>query len=565
MDRDTAPDQSIAPAPARRRSRLGPVARFLVRTGGLTILVLAAGLAWRGVRFGMGFPLWGDEAFVAGSLMTRDFAGMAHPPLEYEQIAPLGFMWVELAVAKVAGFNDWSMRAIAFVCGTAAFLLFARFARRCTDSGSALLAIAILAASNYPVRHTAELKPYAGDMLLAVVILTLAWRASRRPESLATWAGLISAAAAGVWFSFPAVFLGSGAALFLAWQALQTRRRAMFAGTAVLGCVFAASLLAAMVLYIRPLAESSPHYFAEEGTQWVKAFPPLSKPWQLPLWLLDTHTGNMMAYPFGGKNFGSAATTLLVIVGSVGLWRKKRGDLLLLLLAPLAVALAAACLRKYPYGTSARTMLYMAPSFCLLAGMGLRAVLRRLMPARRRRRALRAAAIVLAVAALIGAGFDVARPYADPRALADRQFVRDLAGEALSADQWVVPNSIAAGQAGPLLDGRSDVVFRYYLDVLAPVPMRWGPMPQQVPLVGGRTWVLCYTDPQRDGNNPARLKWNADFCQVLAERLGPPRCEQREIDRLAEQPDGVTVMVYTFPPPKAAPPAPAPAESPGRP
>jgi hypothetical protein len=291
----------------------------------------------------------------------------------------------------------------------------------------------------------------------------------------------------------------------------------------------------------------------------------LAKPWQLPLWLLDAHTGNMMAYPFGGKNFGSTATTLLVIVGCVVLWRRKRRDLLLLLLAPLAVALAAACLRKYPYGSSARTMLYMAPSFCLLAGMGLRAVLHRLMPARRRSRALRVAAIVLVVAALIGAGVDVARPYADPRAFAVRQFVRDLAGESLPADQWVVPNAIADGQAGPLLDGRSDVVFRYYLDVLAPVPMRWGPMPQQVPLVVGRTWVLCYTDPQRDGNNPARLKWNADFCQVLTERMGPPRSVLREIDRRSEQPDGVTVTVYTFPPPEAAPPTPAEAVPPGRP
>ena len=517
---------------------------MVVRVGWLTALVVVAGLAWRTVRFAQGRPLWGDEAALAASLITRDFAGLARPPLEYHQIAPLGFLWAELAAARAFGLNEWSQRVVAFLCGTAAFLVFVRFARRATDSLTALLAIAILAAAFYPVRHTVELKQYAGDMLVAVAAMALAWRASRGPASPWPWAGLALLAAVGVWLSFPAVFVIAGAIAFLGWKAIQTRSWRRFWGVAAVACVFAASFAAAYVLYLRPLAEASPHYFEEEGTQWAAAFPPWEKPWLLPLWLLEVHTGNMLAYPYGGNHFGSAATTLLVIVGAVTFWRGGRRDILALLLAPLALALAAACLRRYPYGSSARTMLYMAPSFCLLAGEGLRAILRLLAPKRLRSSVVRAAALALTGAILVSLGHDLARPYKDRLAQEVRQFVRDQAGRARPGDQWIVPNSVAPGHAGRALDARCDGVFEYYLAALAPVPLRWGLTPEQVPPADGRTLVLCYAAPQRDPNIPVE---QADFCRRLAGRLGPSAPERTRLLRHEGEADPVTVTVFTFP------------------
>ena len=50
---------------------------------------------------------------------------------------------------------------------------------------------------------------------------------------------------------------------------------------------------------------------------WNDAFPPLAEPWQLAWWLLDVHTGNMLAYPYGGNHFGSTLTTILVVAGCI--------------------------------------------------------------------------------------------------------------------------------------------------------------------------------------------------------------------------------------------------------
>src|SRR5262249_21135777 len=88
-------------------------------------------------------------------------------------------------------------------------------------------------------------------------------------------------------------------------------------------------------------------------SHWGHAFPP-REPAALLWWLLETHTGNMMAYPAGGKNFASSLTLLLFLVG-VGQFAWLRcWQLLGLCLAPFALTFVAAALHRYPYGDSAR-------------------------------------------------------------------------------------------------------------------------------------------------------------------------------------------------------------------
>ena len=109
------PSQIQLPRLGRRRR-----AQTVVR---LALAMLLLGFLWRVTRFAVCFPLWGDEAFVAASLYSRSFADM-FGPLEYNQIAPLGFMWAELAASRTLGFSEWALRTPAFVCGLFSLVLF---------------------------------------------------------------------------------------------------------------------------------------------------------------------------------------------------------------------------------------------------------------------------------------------------------------------------------------------------------------------------------------------------------------------------------------------------------
>ena len=91
--------------------------------------MIALGIVWRVARYGACPPMWGDEAFIAVNLLTRDFAGLLKP-LEYYQIAPMGFLWAELAVIRVLGASEWAVRLIPFLSGLASLGLFALRASR---------------------------------------------------------------------------------------------------------------------------------------------------------------------------------------------------------------------------------------------------------------------------------------------------------------------------------------------------------------------------------------------------------------------------------------------------
>jgi hypothetical protein len=147
----------------------------------------------------------------------------------------------------------------------------------------------------------------------------------------------------------------------------------------------------------------------------------------------------MFAYPMGGRDGGSAATALLCLLGAWRLYRSGQRRLLGLLTAPFGLTLAAAALHRYPYGGSARVAQHLAPCICLLAGVGLAALIHlvaRTGPGRRR----------LALAALAGLGLigvggvarDLVKPYKTAGDHEARRLAEAIAAEAGPRDQIIV-------------------------------------------------------------------------------------------------------------------------------
>ena len=134
----------------------------------MLVLIVALGVLWRSVVYALGMPIWGDEAFLAINFVVRDFGELVDP-LVYGQIAPLAFVWAELAVSRALGWSEWALRLIPFLAGVTCLLLFARFCVQVLPRRAALLSIGIFAASYYVVRHGAEVKPYSTDALISQV------------------------------------------------------------------------------------------------------------------------------------------------------------------------------------------------------------------------------------------------------------------------------------------------------------------------------------------------------------------------------------------------------------
>ena len=384
---------------------------------------VALGIGLRVARVAIDFPLWWDEAFVGVNLLRRGYFDLLKP-LDYGQVCPLLFLWAERATVGILGFSEWSLRLFPLMCGVATVVIFHRVAAKALTPIAAVLATAIFAASFHPIRHAADAKPYASDLLAALVLLSLAveWWSTRRTAWL--W-GLAAVAPIAVALSHPAIFIAAGIGLGLAVSVWKTGRCGDRLALLSFQAAAAGTFLGLFVLFTSAQARAT---LPAMSADWAASFPPLRNPIALPFWLLDTHAGNMLAYPCGGPNGASGATLILLIVGSITLIRRGNGTIAACCLAPFGVALVAAAMGRYPYGGSAcggstRFMQYLAPAICLLSGAGASAILDRIRSPRRLR-ILAFGLIALAFVGVVPVASDLSHPYRAIHAERSRAFAR---------------------------------------------------------------------------------------------------------------------------------------------
>ena len=383
-------------------------------------LFVGLGIAVRLLRYFVNYPIWHDEAFLAVNFWDRDYVDLLRP-LDYGQVAPWLFLAIERTLVTWLGYSEPALRLFPTICSALSVPLHCHVAGRLLRGTPKLLAVAVFAVSFYPIRHGAEIKPYASDLLVALILLALALEWIRSPESSRWWWALTALVPILVAISYPAVFVAGGVSLALAPAALRSSQRPVRLGCIVYNIVLVASFLA--IYFASTVFQAEAMLNEYRNGFWADSFPPLHRPWAVPLWLLDVHTGTMMSYPIGDRHGGSTLTLLCVLAGCVALYRRNQGTRLALLVAPLGLGLIAAFMGRYPYGGAPRIMLYAAPSICLLMGLGLTDFLSRIRPREVERRAILG---VLTCLALLG-GWMMHRDLVKPYRVADDLRTRDFA------------------------------------------------------------------------------------------------------------------------------------------
>lgn len=355
----------------------------------LVWMFLVVGLLMRCGRYFMNFPLWEDECFLSVNFIDRTYAELLEP-LQYHQVAPVLFLWIELTAVKMFGYHEFALRFFAFASSLAGLFLFAHLAKRLLSGSALVLAVGVFAVSYPNMRYAAEAKQYASDMLVSLILLTLClewWVRFRSQEAdihrrAGRWlVGLIFFTPIAVALSYPSVFTAGAVSLFvlvILWQDTHTegvslgiRLRSLLSGRDGLRWVlFNFILLGSFggVLFITAKGQTS----AELGFMsryWSNAFPPIQNLTNLPGWLLETHCGPLLAFPLGGHHYASSFTTICFAIGVIALLRCQP-RLALLLLTPAGLHFIAAALQRYPYGGHFKFSMHMAGVICLLAGWG---------------------------------------------------------------------------------------------------------------------------------------------------------------------------------------------------
>jgi hypothetical protein len=382
-------------------------------------LFVVVGVMLRLFRYSLGLPLWGDEGFLGVNILDRGYRGLLQP-LEYIQVAPIGFLWAERAMYRWLGMSEYVMRLVPLLAGVSAVVLFGFWARKILEPLAATIATGILAVSDLSIRHAVELKPYSIDLLVSIVLLYPAtmFVLGRRDRWLVF---LIVVAPIALFMSLPSVFVAGGivATLFVMVRRISARQR-------VLAGAFAVVVAGSFGLLVEAFIGKQ---FAGSGPDQVRCwiFPPFN-PVEFVGWFWQTHTGNYFGYPIDLATPWSAGAFLFLVVGIVSLLRRRRLAIAGLLVAPFVLTFLAAVLRRYPYGDSPRVGQHLVAGICLLMGVGIAAIIERFFAKTPRmlRDAQLGVFVFLLAVGFIGVSATVIKPTDEvKRDIANRRFVRD--------------------------------------------------------------------------------------------------------------------------------------------
>lgn len=148
--------------------------------------VVALGAALRIIEYHDHRPLWVDEAMVALNIGRHSFAGLLGK-LQYDQAAPILFLWGIKLVSMVGGMGEYALRFLPFIGSLLITWLVWRMGKAIAGEGAGLIAAALIAISGGLIYYSAELKPYGLDAVVSTLLVLLTLRVRDSPDRAARW------------------------------------------------------------------------------------------------------------------------------------------------------------------------------------------------------------------------------------------------------------------------------------------------------------------------------------------------------------------------------------------
>lgn len=303
--------------------------------------------------------LWLDEAALGLNILGRDF-GQLLGPLDYNQVAPQGFLLLEKIMTLVLGSSELVLRAIPFLASLATLLAVYVLARDLMGSGSVALTL-LLVSLNWPlIDYAAELKPYSLDAFIATLLVWMGFRIHqpderREKKDFLKWSALGGVA---TWLSFPAIFVLTVVCVVILVRAYRDSPRARRQWIALLG-FWVASAGASLT--------ATRANFGNQNLQayWAGAFMPFPPRDVQDLRWFVVNAQNLQHDVLGMGAISGAL--LLIVIGWRIVYRRFRYGVILLI-APIGFALVASSLHLYPF--SGRLLIFLIPMLFLALSAG---------------------------------------------------------------------------------------------------------------------------------------------------------------------------------------------------
>jgi hypothetical protein len=319
-------------------------------------LLAVAGVGLRVIYYTRNQPVWCDELWLLRNIVAKSFRELLGP-LSFVQAAPPLFLWLERSIYLLLGDNIFALRSLPLLASCATVVLLVPLARRCLSPEAVPWAVLAFAWADPLLEYTCEVKPYIVDAFVAVVpallfLATRSWRLSTRLVLFSVLAPVV------VFLAYPGCFIYGG--VLLAFLPAWWRRRRDWRSHAGYALLLAATVIPFVLLVLGPIHDQRTPIL---NTFWTD-FPDWRRPWSVPLWSLDAF-GRLLEHLWRPTGH---ALIIPAVIGGVSWWQRNQRLPLLLLGAPVFLALSAAWIGAYPF--ESRVVLFTAPALALMIGEG---------------------------------------------------------------------------------------------------------------------------------------------------------------------------------------------------
>ncbi len=306
-----------------------------------------------------GRSFWADEASLAFNIAHRTFVGLTQP-LDYEQGAPIGFLFIEKILVISFGNIDQVMRLVPLFAGVLSVYLMYRIAQVHITGG--MFATLLFAISWPLIYYSSEMKQYSSDVMIGILLVFLASHCLQADVHSRDFLILGVAGMVAVWLSHPSVFILAGIGLALFLTAITRTRPVPISWLVGLGAMWLLSFGVEYFVSLRHLLANDYLY-----DYWKKAFMPLP-PGGTRIWLTKTYYSMLLIALNRTDHILAVLIPILVVLGCLSLLYRE-WVIGIIVISPFFIALFASAAQKYPLKD--RFMLFLVPFLLFLIAEGL--------------------------------------------------------------------------------------------------------------------------------------------------------------------------------------------------
>lgn len=323
----------------------------------LALLAIAFGIIIRLAQYISNRSLWGDEAYIALNIVNRSYLELLQP-LDYDQAAPPGFLWVEKLAVQLFGNNEYSLRLFPLIAGIVSLLALYKLGKWSISAIALPIALILLACLKYPLYYATEVKQYSSDLMIGLLLclLLIPLRDRILKKSKLVLLGFLGILA--MWFSHTAIFPLGGVELASLITSSPQKRKAIVINRLPTYLIW---LIGFALYYFFIISKSLKNESLQSS--WSPEYP---KTIFDMLWLLDSF-GRFFHKPLGFAGIADGIAIFTFVIGCLILYKNNLIKLLILI-SPILATLTASYLHKYPFRT--RLILFLTPYFILIIAQG---------------------------------------------------------------------------------------------------------------------------------------------------------------------------------------------------